>query len=89
MVLRMEKQAEYLIAVNNNQPTLLRDIKNLFEKVTKDNLSYASTQDNFNLMRKIALELLKKDTSIKAGIKGKRLKAGWDESSFSFLFLKT
>jgi predicted transposase YbfD/YdcC len=33
---------------------------------------------NFSLLLKIALNLLKKETSLKQGIKGKRLKAGWD-----------
>lgn len=37
-------------------------------------------QNNFNLLRKIALGLLKKETTKKVGIKGKRLNAGWDEN---------
>lgn len=36
-------------------------------------------QQNFSLMRKIALNLLKQEKSIKRGIKCKRLLAGWDE----------
>lgn len=36
-------------------------------------------QQNFALMRKIALNLLKHETSIKRGIKCKRLLAGWDQ----------
>lgn len=36
-------------------------------------------QENFALMRKIALNLLKRETSTKTGIKNKRLTAGWDE----------
>jgi predicted transposase YbfD/YdcC len=38
-----------------------------------------STQ-NFSLMNKIALNILKNDTSSKIGIKSKRLKAGWSNS---------
>ncbi|HTX77241.1 MAG TPA: ISAs1 family transposase [Terracidiphilus sp.] len=33
---------------------------------------------NFSLLNRIALNLLKKETTCKLGIKGKRLKAGWD-----------
>ena len=35
--------------------------------------------ENFGIIRRIALNLLKRETSIKVGIKNKRLRAGWDE----------
>ena len=35
---------------------------------------------NFAILNKIALNLLKNETTLKTGLKGKRLKAGWDES---------
>ena len=34
--------------------------------------------ENFSLLRKIALLCLKRETSSKRGINGKRLKSGWD-----------
>ena len=33
---------------------------------------------NFSLINRIALNLLKNEKSAKVGVKGKRLKAGWD-----------
>ena len=33
---------------------------------------------NFSLLNRIALNLLKQETTLKRGIKGKRLKAAWD-----------
>ena len=35
---------------------------------------------NFSLLRRLALNLLRRDTLVKAGIKAKRRKAGWDEA---------
>lgn len=36
--------------------------------------------ENFSMMNKIALNLLKNEKSVKVGVKTKRLKAGWDEA---------
>ena len=35
---------------------------------------------NFAILRRMALNLLKRETSLKKGVKQKRLKAGWDEA---------
>lgn len=43
-------------------------------RIRKDN-----APENFAILRHIALNLLKKEKSIKNGIKSKRLNAGWDE----------
>jgi predicted transposase YbfD/YdcC len=42
-------------------------------RVRKDN-----APQNFAVLRHMALNLLKQETSVKVGIKGKRLKCGWD-----------
>lgn len=39
----------------------------------------AHAAHNFAVLRRLALHLLRQDTSVKIGIKAKRLKAGWDE----------
>lgn len=38
---------------------------------------------NFALIRHIAVNLLRQDTSVKVGLKAKRLKAGWDNDYLS------
>ena len=35
--------------------------------------------ENYSRLCRLALNLLKRDTSVKVGIHGKRFKAGWDE----------
>ena len=42
-------------------------------RVRKDNAPH-----NFAVLRHMALNLLKQENSVKAGIKAKRLKCGWD-----------
>lgn len=42
--------------------------------------------ENFSMMSKIALNLLKNEKSVKVGVKTKRLKAGWDEAYMMKVF---
>ena len=44
-------------------------------RARKDNAA-----ENLNVIRHMTLNMLKKETSLKAGINGKRLKCGWDEN---------
>lgn len=39
-----------------------------------------NTAQNFSILNKMALNLLKNEKTLKVGIKGKRLKAGWDNN---------
>ncbi len=47
------------------------------EDESRIRMGYAT--ENMAIVRRIALNLLKQDTSVKLGIANKRLKAGWDE----------
>ena len=44
---------------------------------------------NFSILRRTALSLLKNETTLKVGIKNKRLTAGWDESYLEQVLLGT
>lgn len=44
-------------------------------------------QENMATLRRVALALLKRDTTTKAGIKGRRLRAGWDHDYLLHLLL--
>jgi predicted transposase YbfD/YdcC len=46
------------------------------EDLNRNRSGYAA--ENFSLMNKVALNLLKNELSVKVGVKTKRLKAGWD-----------
>jgi predicted transposase YbfD/YdcC len=44
----------------------------------KNRLRSGYAAENLSLMNKVALNLLKNESSVKLGVKNKRLKAGWD-----------
>ena len=44
-----------------------------------DQMGLQSTLENFSRLRRIALNLLKQEKTLKRGIKAKKHKAGWDE----------
>lgn len=83
----------YYISSLKNTPVLFRDsVRKHWEIETSCHwiLDIAFREDesrarnlhaaeNFTLLRKIALNLLKNETTTKIGVKGKRLKAGWDQ----------
>lgn len=48
------------------------------EDMSRMRAGYAA--ENFSRLRRMALNLLKRDKTTRIGIKGKRLKAGWDEN---------
>ena len=48
-------------------------------------IRWGDAAQNFAILRRIALNLLKGDTKSKLGIANKRLKAGWDVSSLGRL----
>lgn len=41
--------------------------------------------ENFGLIRRLALNLLRQDTFAKVGVKAKRLRAGWDDDYLALL----
>ena len=45
------------------------------------------SQENFAVMRHIALNLIKNDKTTKLGVKNKRLRAGWDEDYLANLLM--
>ena len=51
-----------------------------------DRKRVANAAQNFSLLNRIALNLLQQDKTTKLGIKGKRLKAGWDNDYLLALF---
>lgn len=54
------------------------------EDQSRKRVGYAA--QNFSMLNRIALNLLKNEKSAKVGVKGKRLKAGWDNSYLMKLF---
>jgi predicted transposase YbfD/YdcC len=82
----------YLSSLDGDAPTFARAVRGhwgienqyhwLLDVAFREDESRVRTGHaaaNFAVLRRIALQLLRQDTSAKIGIKAKRLKAGWDE----------
>jgi hypothetical protein len=67
----------YLVSVSHflSPPSLHLDV-GFGEDLDRKRAGYAA--QNFSVLNRIALNLLKQDKTSKRGIHGKRLKAGWD-----------
>ncbi len=39
-----------------------------------------NSAENFSILRRITLNLVRQDKSVKAGVKNRRLMAGWDDA---------
>jgi len=105
----VDKKADYILAVKENQGHLLEEIKDSFQMLAADaarlnrcirqhwgienklhwvlDVGFGEDLDpkragyaaqNFSVLNRIALNLLKQDKTSKRSIHGKRLKAGWD-----------
>lgn len=88
------QEGEYVIALKGNQGNLHAEIENFFQQARVENkvhghidVTFGEDQskiraghgaENVSLMRKCALNLLKLDTSVKAGVENKRKMAGWN-----------
>ena len=71
----IEKKADYILAVKENQGHLLEEIKDSFQMLAAE---FAA--QNFSVLNRIALNLLKQNKTSKRGVHGKRLKAGWNNN---------
>ena len=91
----------YISSIKNNAQTLCRSVRahwavenslhwqldvSFREDESRTRSGYSA--ENFAVIRHIALNILKKDTYCKVGIKNKRLNAGWDEN-YLIKLLKT
>jgi predicted transposase YbfD/YdcC len=82
----IEKEADYLLAVKGNQGCLEEDAertvrftKPVSEWIEDDSRKREGyTAQNFSMLNRIALNLIKHEQSKKRSVKGKRLDAGWN-----------
>jgi len=67
-------------ALENNRPMRIVAFDgHEFSSQPTSLLQPMSSTENLSRLRRITLNLLKEEKTVKVGIKGKRLKAGWDE----------
>jgi predicted transposase YbfD/YdcC len=89
---RTRERRTYLSSLDGDAPTFARAVRGhwgienqyhwLLDVAFREDESRVRTGHaaaNFGVLRRIALQLLRHDTSVKIGIKAKRLKAGWDK----------
>ena len=57
----------------------------LLTPAATQNTLFLNHAENLSIIRRMALNLLKTDTTVKAGIAAKRKKAGWDHQYLAVL----
>ncbi|NOY96782.1 MAG: ISAs1 family transposase [Chlorobi bacterium] len=88
----VENGGGYILALKGNQKGLREEVENVFRVQgpgSTDEVAekgHGRVAQNFSLINKIALNILKKDKR-KGSIKSKRLKAGWDNRFLTKLLI--
>ena len=86
----MEPGADYVLALKGNQRELYDDVKDTFEqkdggvldtgfREDESRVRKVDSAENLSILRRLAMNLLKQDKSVKVGVEAKRKRAGWDE----------
>ena len=78
-----QKDAKYLLNGTRKHWSIENSLHWVLDVAFKEDdsrIRKGNGAENFVILRHIALNLLKKETSVKIGIKGRRLNAGWDNN---------